>query len=226
MPALRHAGVGGNNHVSTGSVASNSGTSAEKVPVSQSLSVHQSFADIYSTPRHGLESSCPTATSTEHSIYLPKLVISIPSQNPPPQQYSHHSTDLLSQAGNYVQYNGSAMIPVTIDLRSGSRSLAEKRKANSDASRRFCNRKKNEATLEQRVNQLNEQLQFLTEKRDFYHNERNFFRDALSEHIGVAQMPPRSPSPSHRYDQSTASPSDQLLPKRTHTKMLLTWKER
>ncbi|KUL81993.1 hypothetical protein ZTR_09818 [Talaromyces verruculosus] len=226
LPALRHAGVGGNNHVSTGSVASNSGTSAEKVTVSQSPSVHQSFADVYNTPRHGLESSCPTARSTEHSICLPKLVISTPGQNPPPQQHSHHSTDLLSQAGNYAQYDGGTKIPVTIDLRSGSRSLAMKRKANSDASRSFRNRKKNEAALEQRVNQLNEQLQFLTEERDFYRNERDFFRDTLSEHIGAAQMPPRSPSPSRRYDQSTASPSDQLLPERTHTKTLLTWKER
>ncbi|RAO71433.1 uncharacterized protein BHQ10_007445 [Talaromyces amestolkiae] len=127
-------------------------------------------------------------------------------------------TDLLSQAGNQVQYSGSPMIPVTIDLKSGSRSQAEKRKANSDASRRFRNRKKNEAALEQRINQLNEQMQFLTEERDFYRNERNFFRDTLSEHVGIAQMPPRpsSPAPQRRYTQSTASPGDQPSPADSH----------
>ncbi|EED16458.1 conserved hypothetical protein [Talaromyces stipitatus ATCC 10500] len=123
-------------------------------------------------------------------------------------------TDLLSQVGNHVQYGGGPMIPVTIDLKSGSRSQAEKRKANSDASRRFRNRKKNEAALEQKINQLNEQLQFLTEERDFYRSERDFFRDALSQHVGIAQIPsrPPSPSPSRRYPQSTASPGDQPSP--------------
>jgi hypothetical protein len=108
------------------------------------------------------------------------------------------------------------MIPVTIDLKSGSRSQAEKRKANSDASRRFRNRRKNQAALEQRVNQRNEQLQFLTEEINFYRNERDFFRDTLIEHIGIAQMPPRPPSPSRRYDQSTASPSDQPSSANSH----------
>jgi hypothetical protein len=127
-------------------------------------------------------------------------------------------TDLLGQAGNQVQYGGGPMIPVTIDLKSGSRSQAEKRKANSDASRRFRNRKKNEAALEQKINQLNEQLQFLTEERDFYRSERDFFRDTLGQHVGIAQMPsrPPSPSPPRRYTQSTASPGDQPSPADSH----------
>ncbi|KAI7971760.1 hypothetical protein EIK77_005445 [Talaromyces pinophilus] len=125
-------------------------------------------------------------------------------------------TDLLSQAGNQARYDGGPMIPVTIDLKSGSRSQAEKRKANSDASRRFRNRKKNEAALEQRISQLNEQLKFLTEERDFYRNERDHFRDTLGEHIGVAQMPPRPASPARRRTQSTASPGDQPLSVDSH----------
>ncbi|EEA21891.1 hypothetical protein TMatcc_008685 [Talaromyces marneffei ATCC 18224] len=126
--------------------------------------------------------------------------------------------DMLGQAGNHGQYSGGPMIPLTIDLKSGSRSQAEKRKANSDASRRFRNRKKNEAALEQRINQLNEQLQFLTEERDFYRSERDFFRDTLGQHVGTSQMPsrPPSPSPSRRYLQSTASPGDQPSPADSH----------
>lgn len=127
-------------------------------------------------------------------------------------------TDLLSQPGSHVQYNGGPMIPVTIDLKSGSRSQAEKRKANSDASRRFRNRKKNEAALEQRIIQLNEQLQFLTEERDFYRQERDFFRNTLSEHVDLSQLSPRpsSPVPSRRYTQSTGSPDDQPSPAGSH----------
>ncbi|KAI7968124.1 hypothetical protein EIK77_000232 [Talaromyces pinophilus] len=277
-PTLRHASVGRNNHINTGSVgaAGNSGTSADKVTVSQLPFVQELSTGFCSTPRHGPGSSGPTAISIEYSSasrYSPKSAISIPGQNPllatylnpqtcnPSTPHSTFSsfatspsitsgilpplgqaaslspsvdsrygddpnskvaypgpTDLLGQAGNQVQYGGGPMIPVTIDLKSGSRSQAEKRKANSDASRRFRNRKKNEAALEQKIDQLNEQLQILTEERDFYRNERDFFRDTLSEHIGVAQMPPRpaSPAPSRRYTQSTTSPGDQPSPTNSH----------
>lgn len=124
------------------------------------------------------------------------------------------STSGLSDCLNQdVQY-GVNLIPFTMDVKSGSRKQAEKRKANSDASRRLRNRKKNEAALEQRINQLNEQLRSLTEGRDFYRSERDFFRAALSEHIGIAQLPPRppSPAPSCHYTQSRASPGGQLSP--------------
>lgn len=121
--------------------------------------------------------------------------------------------DMLAQSHGHPQQQqyGSPMIPLTIDLKSGSRSQAEKRKANSDASRRFRNRKKNEAALEQKINQLNEQLACLTEDRDFYRTERDFYKDALGRHVGTAQMPsrPASPSPSRRYQGSTGSPAAQ-----------------
>ncbi|KAJ6187552.1 hypothetical protein N7519_002460 [Penicillium mononematosum] len=51
------------------------------------------------------------------------------------------------------------MIPCVLDMRSGSSSQAEKRKANSDASRRFRNRKRNEMQLEQRLNAQQEEIQ-------------------------------------------------------------------
>lgn len=45
----------------------------------------------------------------------------------------------------------SEMIPCVLNLKSGSNSQAEKRKANSDASRRFRNRKRNELLMEQTI---------------------------------------------------------------------------
>lgn len=89
------------------------------------------------------------------------------------------------------------MIPVIVDYKSGSRSQAEKRKANSDASRRFRNRKKNELALEQRISSQAEQMRMLTEERDYYRAERDFYRETLSQTIGLGQLPPRPPSPRH-----------------------------
>ncbi|OKL56498.1 hypothetical protein UA08_08244 [Talaromyces atroroseus] len=101
------------------------------------------------------------------------------------------------------------MIPVTIDLKSGSRSQAEKRKANSDASRRFRNRKKNEAALEQKISQLTEQLQCAIEERDYYRSERDFFRDTLGRNVDISQMPsrPASPSSTRRFHQTSIAPA-------------------
>lgn len=110
------------------------------------------------------------------------------------------------------------LIPCVLDLKSGSSTQAEKRKANSDASRRFRNRKRNEMQLEQRLNAQQEEIQrhtetirrqseeihFLALQRDHYRSERNFFHDAL-DRSGTAIYPtPRPPSP--RPAQSTLVP--------------------
>ncbi|PYH47327.1 uncharacterized protein BP01DRAFT_380549 [Aspergillus saccharolyticus JOP 1030-1] len=78
-----------------------------------------------------------------------------------------------------------------LDVKSGSSQQAEKRKANSDASRRFRNRKRNELQMEQKITAQQEDLRkqsealqrreqeirALIQERDFYHAERDFFRD-------------------------------------------------
>lgn len=184
-------------------------TSGILPPLGQSASLPPSVDSTSQSPFMGMDPLSRTPSRMSGSRYGDDAHSGVVYPGP---------NDLLSQAGNHIQYGGSPMIPVTIDLKSGSRSQAEKRKANSDASRRFRNRKKNEAALEQKINQLNEQMQFLAEERDFYRNERDFFRDTLSEHVGIAQMPPRPPSPvpPRRYTQSTASPGDQPSPADSH----------
>lgn len=87
------------------------------------------------------------------------------------------------------------LIPVTVDYKSGSRSQAEKRKANSDASRRFRNRKKQEQAMEQRIKSQEEEIRMLTEERDYYRAERDFYRETLSRTVGLGQLPARPPSP-------------------------------
>ncbi|KAJ5465039.1 uncharacterized protein N7458_000725 [Penicillium daleae] len=103
----------------------------------------------------------------------------------------------------------TGMIPCVLDLKSGSSTQAEKRKANSDASRRFRNRKRNEMQLEQRLNAQQEEIQrntetirrqseeihFLALQRDHYRSERNFFRDTLDRSGTAIYSSPRPPSP-------------------------------
>ncbi|KAJ5096004.1 hypothetical protein NUU61_005360 [Penicillium alfredii] len=101
------------------------------------------------------------------------------------------------------------MIPCILDLKSGSSTQAEKRKANSDASRRFRNRKRNEMQLEQRltaqqdeiqrhvdtVRRQSDEIRALIQQRDHYRSERDFFRDHLGRSVSPNQLPPRPASP-------------------------------
>lgn len=110
--------------------------------------------------------------------------------------------------GNVTSLGGS-LIPCVLDLKSGSSSQAEKRKANSDASRRFRNRKRNEVQLEQRlgaqqdeiqrhvetVRRQSEEIRSLAQQRDHYRSERDFYREQLGRTMSLSQLPPRPSSP-------------------------------
>ncbi|TQB67688.1 hypothetical protein MPDQ_004938 [Monascus purpureus] len=101
------------------------------------------------------------------------------------------------------------MIPCYVDLKSGSSSQAEKRRANSDASRRFRNRKKQEQQMEQKIAaqqdeikrqsealaQKEEEIKALLKERDFYRSERDFYRESFSRSVPLSQLPNRPPSP-------------------------------
>ncbi|KAE8348701.1 hypothetical protein BDV28DRAFT_161112 [Aspergillus coremiiformis] len=101
------------------------------------------------------------------------------------------------------------MIPCILDLKSGSSSQAEKRKANSDASRRFRNRKRNELQMEQKISAQQDEIRKQTEtlqrqaqeirllmqERDFYRSERDFYREHVSRLVPSGQIPARPSSP-------------------------------
>ncbi|KAL2818825.1 hypothetical protein BDW59DRAFT_151883 [Aspergillus cavernicola] len=108
------------------------------------------------------------------------------------------------------------MIPCFVDMKSGSSSQAEKRKANSDASRRFRNRKRNEMQMEQKITAQQdeirkqeeeiqrhaeaiqkqaEDLRQLIDQREFYRSERDYFREQVSHFVPAHQFPTRPPSP-------------------------------
>lgn len=85
---------------------------------------------------------------------------------------------------------------VPVDVQQASHIADEKRKRNAGASARFrARRKEKEREASQTISSLEKELREAVEERDFYANERNFFRDMASRH---AQVPVRPPSPRHR----------------------------
>ncbi|RJE20201.1 hypothetical protein PHISCL_07461 [Aspergillus sclerotialis] len=100
-------------------------------------------------------------------------------------------------------------IPVFMDYKSGSSIQAAKRKANSEASKRFRNRQKVEEQMEKTVTAQQEEIKkqvetisrqeaeirSLIQERDYYRSERDFYREEVGRHMPLAQMPARPPSP-------------------------------
>lgn len=105
------------------------------------------------------------------------------------------ATTTAGMGGSQTESNPlPGMIPCILDLKSGSSSQAEKRKANSDASRRFRNRKRNEMQMEQKITaqqeeirkqaealqRQNQEIRVLMQERDHYRSERDFYREQAS----------------------------------------------
>lgn len=104
-------------------------------------------------------------------------------------------------------------LSVPVDFDSGSRKAAEKRLKNSDASKRFRERKKvNEKEMKQEVERQKDDIKFLTEERDFYRVERDFFRTLYDREIGLHRIPPRPTSPRLRQSSAPVSESESEQP--------------
>ncbi|KAE8158978.1 hypothetical protein BDV40DRAFT_291305 [Aspergillus tamarii] len=143
--------------------------------------------------------------STPHTTMEP--VSRLPSVVAGHKHVSEEPVVLPSSQAENPPYPG--MIPCILDLKSGSSSQAEKRKANSDASRRFRNRKRNELQMEQKITAQQDEIRKQTEvlqrqaqeiralmqERDFYRSERDFYREHVSRLGPSGQIPARPASP-------------------------------
>lgn len=180
-----------------------------------------------------------TSPSTPQSVYSqfgrssPALAgVSGPSQVPPMLHSSPYGgTESVARFPNMVEnhrypaessaagmpssksephsHTPGAMIPCVLDMKSGSSSQAEKRKANSDASRRFRNRKRNEVQMEQKITAQQEEMRkqaeilhrntqeirALFQEREYYRSERDFYREQLGRVVPPSQLPVRPASP-------------------------------
>ncbi|KAL4922523.1 hypothetical protein BDW62DRAFT_54642 [Aspergillus aurantiobrunneus] len=130
-----------------------------------------------------------------------------------------NETPVMGEPQSQTNTHRPGMIPCFVDLKSGSSSQAEKRKANSDASRRFRNRKRNEMQMEQKITTQQDEirkqadtiqkqvdeLRVLMEQREFYRSERDYFREQVSHFV---QIPARPTSPQLLRLESEATGSE------------------
>lgn len=91
--------------------------------------------------------------------------------------------------------SNNALIPCNLDLKTGSSEEADKRRANSAASRRFRERKRKETQYEQLVKGLQKENQFLLKLCDFLRSERDYYRENLDRYVLLRPpTPQRIPS--------------------------------
>jgi predicted O-linked N-acetylglucosamine transferase (SPINDLY family) len=90
------------------------------------------------------------------------------------------------------------LIPLEIDDSGSSR--AHKRKQNREAATRFRRRKKQLQETLEALERKEREIQTLRQQQDFYHSERNFLRQWITETFPSAQLPTRPVSPRLRVD--------------------------
>lgn len=89
-------------------------------------------------------------------------------------------------------------IQVPVDVQAASKVADEKRKRNATASHRFRQRRKEkERETSSNIAKLEHQVREMSEERDYYRRERDYFRSisaSVPSHVHIA---PRPPSPRH-----------------------------
>ncbi|KAL9631008.1 MAG: hypothetical protein Q9204_004439, partial [Flavoplaca sp. TL-2023a] len=89
-------------------------------------------------------------------------------------------------------------IQVPVDVQAASKVADEKRKRNATASHRFRQRRKEkERETSQNIEKLESQIGQLAAEKDFYRQERDYFRSLVSRNPSQAHLTARPPSPRH-----------------------------
>ncbi|EEH41661.2 hypothetical protein PAAG_03224 [Paracoccidioides lutzii Pb01] len=102
---------------------------------------------------------------------------------------------------------------IPIDFDSGSREAAEKRLKNCAASRSFRKRRKlNENEMKHKLERQEDKIRHITEARDFYRAERDFFKALYGRDMGLDRIPrrPQSPVPESEGEQEVGQVRRQL----------------
>lgn len=137
-----------------------------------------------------------TSPSTPHSSYSPFQQAS--PAHVLQQTVSLSQASLLPFPHQMVMENPHGLIPVTIDMDSGSRKASDKRKKNSTASKRFRQRKKAKEDEKDRILEtIQEEVKYLKQAVSFYQSERDYLREYITKLPGV-HIPPRPASPQYR----------------------------
>ena len=95
--------------------------------------------------------------------------------------------------------SGPMIVPVEVDVQHASKMADEKRKRNAGASARFrARRKEKEKEANTTIDALQKAIRDITEEKEFYQGERNFFRDFVLQRMGPSSFPRRPISPRDR----------------------------
>jgi len=133
-----------------------------------------------------------------------------PPRAPGPPLETHYDVGRSSYQMTLDTESGPMIVPVEVDVQQASRMADEKRKRNAGASARFrARRKEKEKEANQTIESLQKALRELTDERDFYQGERNFYREFVGRTLGPGQIPLRPPSPSTRRLVPPAPPPGQ-----------------
>ncbi|KAL9120015.1 MAG: hypothetical protein Q9187_003432 [Circinaria calcarea] len=90
-------------------------------------------------------------------------------------------------------------IQVPVDVQAASKMADEKRKRNAGASARFRQRRKEkERESSQTISKLESQIREIGEEREYYRQERDYFRSLVYSTSAQGQVVPRLPSPRQR----------------------------
>lgn len=177
-------------------------------------------------PRSHETSPVPHSAYSQFGRSSPTFVNAPASHAPPPPPLNpslHRTMDPMGRppvVGRPENASLPGNIQVVFDYKSASSAQAAKRKANSEASKRFRNRQKMEEQMEKKVaaqqeeirkqaetmQRQAEEIRALLQARDYYRSERDFYREEIGRTVPLAQMPARPPSPrSLRPFQATVS---------------------
>ncbi|PYH78459.1 hypothetical protein BO82DRAFT_157257 [Aspergillus uvarum CBS 121591] len=206
------------------------------VSVQSTPTFHSRQASGNHTPHPSSQETSPTTPVSTYSQFgqsSPAIAATpMPHQTPSFGNTSYTAGDSASRlppamavprpGDELAEAPPAGMIPCFVDTKSGSSQQAEKRKANSDASRRFRNRKRNEMQMEQKITaqqdemrkqaealqRQTQEIRALTQERDFYRSERDFFRDHYTRLVPAGQIPTRPTSP-HAFRTSYLTAPDQ-----------------
>ena len=129
----------------------------------------------------------------------------VPSERHPISLTSELSYGSVSSAVGHSTYQLMAFdtdqgpIQVPVDVQAASKMADEKRKRNAGASQRFRQRRKDkERESSTTISKLETQLREMSEEREYYRVERDYFRGIVYNSPAQAQVVPRLPSPRQR----------------------------
>ena len=187
------------------SAGTNRASPSQSTSPTTSYSSYSQPSHTSPVPQYGSSSNPPSAvsfypTSTSTTAASTQLVNGSPITGPPASGYRTPGNPLSQSSYQLLTLDtDQGPIQVPVDVQAASKMADDKRKRNAGASARFRQRRKEkEREASQTISKLEQQIREITEEREFYRQERDYFRRIASGSSGQSLDAQRPPSPHHR----------------------------